>query len=65
MSQHNISGSEAFNRGPSVMIRTLPAGGRRRRRTRMVVAFSAGVIVATVAGVTAAFLAFGPGLAAG
>lgn len=65
MSQHNISGSEAFKRGPFVLIRTLPAGGRRRRRLRIVVAFAAGAVAATAAGLIAAFLAFGPGLAGG
>ncbi len=65
MSRHNITGSEAFNRGPSVQIRTLPPGGRRRRRMRVIAAFAAGAGLATLAGLTAAAVIFGPGLLAG
>jgi hypothetical protein len=65
LSRHNITGSEAFKRGPFILIRKLPPGGRRRRRLRVMVAFVAGLGVATVAGLTAAAMVFGPGLAAG
>ena len=65
MSQHNISGSEAFSRGPQVMIRTLPSGGRRRRRMRVMVAFAAGAAAATLGALAAAFMVFGPSVTGG
>ena len=65
MSQHNISGSEAFNRTPSVIIRSVKTGGMRRRRNRTVMAFVAGVGAAIIGGVVAAIAIFGPGLAGG
>ncbi|QTN19382.1 hypothetical protein HZ989_14375 [Brevundimonas sp. AJA228-03] len=65
MSQHNIVGSEAFNRSPFVFIRSVRAGGMRRRQTRTAFAFVAGAAAAVVGGVAAAVLAFGPGLAGG
>lgn len=65
MSQHNIVGSEAFEKRPHVYIRSLKAGGWRRRKARLAIAFMAGVGVAVVGGVTAAVLAFGPLLASG
>jgi hypothetical protein len=59
MSQHNIVGSEAFERRPFVYIRALKPGGLRRRKTRTALAFVAGAVVATAAAVitTVAFLA--------
>lgn len=65
MSQHNIVGSEAFEKRPHVYIRTLRAGTLRKRKARMAVAFIAGMGVAVVAGIVAAVAAFGPSLAAG
>lgn len=65
MSQHNIVGSEAFERRPHVYIRSLKSGGWRQRKARLAVAFMAGVGVAIVAGVTAAVVAFGPSLTGG
>ena len=65
MSQHNIVGSEAFATRPHVYIRSLKAGGWRRRKARLALAFMAGVGVAVVGGVTAAVFAFGPLLAGG
>ena len=65
MSQHNISGSEAFNRTPSVIIRSVKTGGMRRRRNRTVMAFVAGAGAAVIGGVVAAIAIFGPGLAGG
>ena len=65
MSRHNITGSEAFKRGPSVLIRKLPAGGRRRRRMRVIAAFAAGAGVATLGALIAVGLILGPGLIAG
>ena len=63
MSQHNIIGSEAFDRRPFVYIRSLKSGGIRRRRARIALAFIAGIGVTVVGGVVAAVIAFGPGLA--
>ena len=63
MSQHNIVGSEAFEKRPHVYIRSLKAGGWRRRKARLAVAFMAGVGVAVVGGIAAAVVAFGPLLA--
>lgn len=63
MSQHNISGSEAFNRTPSVIIRSVKTGGMRRRRNRTVIAFVAGASLAVIAGLVGAVAVFGPSLA--
>lgn len=63
MSQHNIIGSEAFNRGPSVQVRSVRTGGMRRRRSRTLFAFAAGAAVALVGGVAALIAAFGTSLA--
>ncbi len=65
MSQHNIIGSEAFNRSPFVIIRSVRAGGMRRRQTRTAMAFVAGAGAAVVGGIIAAVIAFGPSLAGG
>lgn len=65
MSQHNISGSEAFDRSPFVIIRSVKTGGMRRRRNRTVIAFVAGAGAAIVGGVIAAVAIFGPSLAGG
>lgn len=65
MSQHNIIGSEAFDRSPFVIIRSVRTGGMRRRQTRTVFAFVAGAGVTIVGGIVAAVIAFGPGLAGG
>lgn len=64
MSRHNIVGSEAFDRRPRVYLRSLKAGGVRRRKTRMAVAFIAGAAAALAVGTAAAIVAFGPVLAA-
>ena len=63
MSQHNISGSEAFDRTPKVYIRSVRTGGMRRRRNRSAIAFVAGVGAAVVGGLAAAIAVFGPNLA--
>ena len=63
MSQHNIIGSEAFDRSPFVIIRSVRTGGMRRRQTRTAFAFVAGVGAAVVGGIVAAVIAFGPSLA--
>lgn len=65
MSQHNISGSEAFDRSPLVLIRSVRAGGMRRRRNRMAVAFVAGAAAAVIGGLVAAAVVFGPALTGG
>jgi hypothetical protein len=62
MSQHNIVGSEAFERRPFVYIRALKPGGLRRRRARMALAFVAGAVVATVAGVVTTVAVLAPTL---
>ena len=62
MSQHNISGSEAFDRTPKVYIRSVRTGGMRRRKARTAFAFVAGVGAAVVGGLVAAIAIFGPGL---
>ena len=63
MSQHNIIGSEAFTRGPSVIIRQYRAGGMRRRRTRTAMAFVAGAGVMLLAGVVGVAAVYGPSVA--
>lgn len=63
MSQHNIVGSEAFDRRPSVIIRSLKPGGLRRRRARTALAFVAGALVTVVAGIVGAVAIFVPNLA--
>jgi len=63
MSQHNIVGSEAFDRSPFVLIRSVRTGGMRRRRNRTAIAFAAGVGAAMVGGLVAALAMFGPTLA--
>ncbi len=65
MSQHNIIGSEAFDRSPFVIIRSVKTGGMRRRQTRTAFAFVAGAAAAVIGGVVATIIAFGPGLAGG
>ena len=50
MSQHNIIGSEAFTRGPSVIIRKYKAGGMRRRRSKTIATFIAGAGAMLVVG---------------
>ena len=62
MSQHNISGSEAFNRGPSVHIRQYRPGGMRRRRARTALIFIAGAVAMRVVGLAVAAAVFGPAL---
>lgn len=59
MSQHNIIKSEAFDRSPFVIIRSVRTGGMRRKRARTALAFAAGAAVAVAAGVVAALIAFG------
>lgn len=63
MSQHNIIGSEAFTRGPSVLIRKFRSGGMRRRRTRTVVAFFAGGVVMLLTALVGAVGVWGASLA--
>lgn len=62
LSQHNITKSEAFDRSPFVIIRSVRAGGMRRKRTRMALAFAAGAAVTVILGIGAAVVAFGPSL---
>jgi hypothetical protein len=62
MSQHNIIGSEAFDRRPSVYIRSLRPGPFHRRRARTAIAFMAGAGVAVLGLAGGALMIFGPGL---
>lgn len=62
MSQHNIVGSEAFDRSPFVLIRSVRNGGMRRKKSRLALAFVAGAGAAVIGGVVAAVAVFGPGL---
>ena len=62
MSQHNIVGSEAFEKAPFVYIRMVRSGGLRRRKARTLLAFVAGAVVAVGVGALATILAFGPAL---
>lgn len=65
MSQHNIVGSEAFEKAPFVYVRTVRSGGLRRRRARTALAFIAGAVVAIGLGAVATVLAYGPALGLG
>lgn len=60
MSQHNIMGSEAFTKGPFVIIRAVKSGGFRRRRSRSVTAYVVVAVVALSAGAAVAAFALGP-----
>ncbi|MBO9500401.1 hypothetical protein [Brevundimonas sp. A19_0] len=60
MSRHNITGSEAFDRRPFVIVRSVPSGGLRRRRARMALAFVLGIIVALAAVTVALLMVFMP-----
>ena len=63
MSQHNIIGSEAFNRTPFVLVRQVKAGGMRRRRARTALAFVAGAGAMLAVGFAVAVAVYGPALA--
>ena len=65
LSQHNIIGSEAFTRGPSVIIRKYKAGGMRRRRSKTIATFVAGAGAMLVVGAVAVAAVYGPTLAGG
>ncbi|WP_298123925.1 hypothetical protein [Brevundimonas sp.] len=60
MSQHNIVGSEAFDRRPTVYLRSVKSGGVRRLRARTAMAFGLGVFVTAVGGVMLAAALFMP-----
>lgn len=60
MSQHNITGSEAFTKGPFVIIRAVKSGGFRRRRSRSVAAYAVVAVLALSAGAAVAAFALGP-----
>jgi hypothetical protein len=63
LSQHNIIGSEAFKRGPSVLIRKFRSGGVRRRRARSVVALVVGAVMVLLAALVGALGVWGASLA--
>lgn len=60
MSQHNIMGSEAFTKGPFVIIRAVKSGGFRRRRSRSLVTYTVVAVLALSAGAAVAAFALGP-----
>lgn len=60
MSQHNIVGSEAFEKRPQVYLRSVKSGGARRQRTRTALAFALGVAVTAIGGLIAAAAVFMP-----
>ncbi|MBJ7448646.1 MAG: hypothetical protein DCF29_07830 [Alphaproteobacteria bacterium] len=63
MSQHNITGSEAFGKKPMVLLRSVKTGAfRRKRAARTWAAFVAGAVVAVVGGAVAMAAVFGPTL---
>ena len=62
MSQHNIVGSEAFNRTPPLIIRKVRTRTLRRRQARAAWMFVAGVAVTAIGGAIAVFAIVGPGL---
>lgn len=62
MSQHNIVGSEAFNRTPPLVIRKVRTGGMRRRKTRAVLIFAAGAAAMAIGGLAAVAAMMTPGL---
>lgn len=65
MSRHKIIGSEAFNRRPYVLIRSLRPGGLRRRRARAALWLAVGAAAGALAAAGAAVMVFGPALAVG
>jgi len=64
MSQHNIVGSEAFEKRPQVYLRSVKSGGARRLRARTALAFGLGVAVTVVAGIVVAAAVFMPAVGA-
>lgn len=62
MSRHKIVGSEAFDRRPYVLIRSLKPGGFRRRRMRLTVILIAAGAMAAGAATTVALLALAPAI---
>lgn len=62
MSQHNIVGSEAFDRTPPLMIRQVRTGTMRRRKARAVLIFAAGAGATAIGGIIALAAVMGPGL---
>lgn len=53
MSQHNIIGSEAFDKSPSVIVRAVRPGGLRRRRARQALAIVTVLTITAVGGAVA------------
>lgn len=63
MSQHNIVGSEAFDRTPPLVIRKVRTGIVRRRKARAALIFMAGAGVSALGGLIAVAAIMGAGLA--
>ncbi|GAA0203121.1 hypothetical protein QOZ96_002186 [Brevundimonas nasdae] len=64
MSRHNITGSEAFKRGPSIAVRRYRPGGMRRKRARTTMTFIILGALAVLALIVAAVAALTPAVAA-
>lgn len=60
MSRHNITGSEAFKRGPSIAVRRYRPGGMRRKRARTTLTLIILGVVAVLALLTAAVVTLSP-----
>lgn len=63
MSQHNIIGSEAFDRKPFVLVRSYRLGGHRRRRAGTTLAYIVVAAIALLIGAVVVALFLGPQLA--
>lgn len=63
MSRHNITGSEAFKRGPSIAVRRYRPGGMRRKRARTTMTFIIAGALAVVALLIAAIAVLTPAAA--
>lgn len=63
MSQHNIIGSEAFDRKPFILLRSYRMAGSRRRRASTTMAYVVVAVIALLIGAVVAGLVLGPQLA--
>jgi|GEM_PF-156856 len=63
MSQHNIIGSEAFDRKPFILLRSYRMAGSRRRRASTTMAYVVVALIALCIGAIVVALVMGPQLA--
>ena len=63
MSQHNIIGSEAFDKRPFIIVRSYRMGGSRRRRASTTLAYVIVAAIALLIGAVVVALVMGPKLA--